>query len=157
MAKLDEPDLRALAVALLEEGHRLWPEVVLRSDAERVKGAMNVLLVCSRVGLNIAKRAGMPKDVALTVIDRAKWVPDPVSMDLEFVPAAVVDGEHSIHGVVWECDKVLHHPGTRTKLPRWFIDHYWPELCRRIASGEEVSDRDKEIVMYWTSVARGER
>lgn len=156
---LDAPDLRKMLVLLGNHLCSKYPDYVKQDDVKRVDEANNILLVLIRVIMAVLKRADViTSDEVKKIAHEAKYVPDPKDMfDSKPLNDGVVTGKVTSWDAIDAVDKALHDPEARGKMPQWFVVDFWPGVLRRVAQGGGLTAREKEIAMYESSKARGER
>ena len=153
------PDLRVMLVGVARALNSLYPNIVTGVEIQRIEEADNVLLVLSRILTAMAKRAGVPQDQVLQIVAEAKRPPplDPADLfEVKPVTDARVTGNHTDWEIIQGVDTAMISLESRAKMPVWFIDEFWPPVLQRCASGRPMSDRERSVSMYVSSVARGE-
>lgn len=159
----DIPNLRLLSVALILRLSQKYPKYVFVSDADRIKSASNILLVGSRVIINILRRAEiLTADDVAAVIAEAKPPTsknDAVSsmMDNDQSDVVVVEGVLHPWTVMAAVDECLAVPALRNRAKSWFIIDFYPGVLRRALNGSSPTTREIEIMAYQVSIMRGEQ
>lgn len=152
------PDLRRLLVLLGEAVHASAPDKVGMDVVDRIREADNTLLVLSRVLMGLAKRNGLVSQKQVqSIVNRSRYVPDAPLFGSADDGIGKVDGRVTDWQVMQQVDDCLANLEQRSKLPDWFTLDLWPSALRRAAGGHGLSDRERAIALYVTSVARGER
>lgn len=154
----DIPDLKRLLVALTIEVSKHHPDVVTQQHADRIQNATNVLLVVTRILTSLSRKVGVTDAQIKNAIAYGKYVQPPVDM---FATAdnqpAKVDGNWTDWEIIQQVDDCLANLEHRSNLPDWFMLDLWPSVLRRCAQNKKMTDRERAIALYVTSIARGER
>lgn len=151
------PDLRVLAAELLVAAAGLWPEVVTREDAERVRSSQDWPLVAARVMAAVARRAGMPVEAIQAATEAARSAAPAQAQQSMFEPAEAAERVDMPYDLMWRVDAALTDPAARVRVPKWFVDGYWPQYLRRVAMGERPTSRDCSVMMAVLETAGGRR
>lgn len=152
------PDLTVILTELAVAVNEHHPGTITDDEIDRVRSANNVLLVLSRVLTSAAKRAGVTQDRVHEIVSKARRAATPSGGDL-FEAAPVGEPRAGSRITDWDVirdvDEVLLK--FRDGVPGWFIDDFWPGCLRRSAQGLRLTDRERNIAMHISSIARGER
>jgi hypothetical protein len=159
MKKEKIPDLRKLLVGLMDTIKFTNPKVVDDSHIKRVQEASNVLLVSTRVLISICKNANLitSEDVTRLVESANSSSLSPEQALSSKSEPAKVTGRVTDWEVLQSIDTIMADPELRVKMPDWFLADLWPATLKRVALGQRMTDREREITMYVASTIRGER
>lgn len=158
MARLNAPDLRKLLVGLGTSIHESHPHLLSMKDVKRIQEANNVLLVLTRILIGMAKRSTLSDEEVHQIVEQARYVPESTDLfESKPLDDGVITGRRTMWDAINMMDGAMHDPKSRSQIPDWFLNDFWPGVLRRIAIGEGMTDREREIAMYVASTAIGER
>jgi len=160
MARSQIPDLRKIVSFTLRAIRDKHPSAVTDEDISRIDSSRNVLLVSTRVMLNVLKRSNIisSEDIANIVANSQPNEQNAIESISESVTGIAKEtGVFNVWTVMSAVDECLSDLEKSNRCKDWFRLEFYPSVVRRAANGSLPTNREIEIMQYNVSVMRGER
>ena len=138
------PDLRLMSAELVKKLG--FPE----SEVARLRGCpgTSLSLVMLRVIIAEMKRRGLlTHSEEDHIINLSRPPLDPMAIMVPVQDAKNSTNTPTVDEIIRGVDALLSAPATRTKIPGWFVNDFWPAALRHLANGGRLTERDQAIAI----------